>query len=62
MAYIRQAMKSNTDFNIDVVSIQECEDGGATCTLSLDKKALHLLAQAGFIAILTKALEDYGDN
>lgn len=55
-------MKSNTDFNIDVVSIQECEDGGATCTLSLDKKALHLLAQAGFIAILTKALEDYADS
>lgn len=55
-------MKSDNNFNIDVVSIQECEDGGAICTLDLDKEALQLLVQAGFITILTEALKDYGDN
>ena len=50
-------MKSDANFKIEVVDVKDCEDGSAIYTLDLDKKALHLLAQAGFIALLTEALE-----
>ncbi len=50
-------MKSDADFKIEVVDIKDCEDGGAIVTLELDQRAIHLLAQAGFIAVLTEALE-----
>lgn len=50
-------MKYDNDFKIVVVGVEDCEDGSAIYTLDLDKKALHLLAQAGFIALLTEALE-----
>jgi hypothetical protein len=50
-------MKSDADFKIEVVDVKDCEDGGAIFTLELDQRAIHLLVQAGFIALLTEALE-----
>lgn len=50
-------MKSDADFKIEVVNVEELENGGAVYTLDLDKTAIHLLVQAGFIALLTEALE-----
>lgn len=43
--------------DITVKVIKELEDGGAICTLDMDKEAVQYLIGEGFLAVLRRALD-----
>ena len=43
--------------DITVKVIKELEDGGAICTLDMDKEAVQYLIGEGFLTVLRRALE-----
>jgi hypothetical protein len=43
--------------DITVKVIKELEDGGAICTLDMDKEAVQYLIGEGFLAVLKRALD-----
>jgi len=42
---------------INVLEIEENDDGGATVVLEFDDEAVHFLVESGFNSILAKAIE-----
>ena len=45
-------------FAIEVVEVQENEDGSAVITVEMDNRARELLIEAGFVALLKKHLDE----
>ena len=45
------------EFEIEIVEVQENEDGSALLTMTMDNRARELLIEAGFIALLRKHLD-----
>jgi hypothetical protein len=45
-------------FAIEVVEVQENEDGSAVLTIEMDNRARELLIEAGFVALLKKHLDE----
>jgi len=45
-------------FAIEVVKVQENEDGSAVLTIEMDNRARELLIEAGFVALLKKHLDE----
>lgn len=45
--------------DISVKILKENEDGSAEAVINFDKKGLETLVQWGFVALLTKALDEY---
>ena len=43
--------------DITVKVIKELDDGGAICTLDMDKEAVQYLIGEGFLAVLRRALD-----
>jgi hypothetical protein len=43
--------------DITVKVIKELEDGGAICTLDMDKEAVQFLIGEGFLTVLKRALD-----
>lgn len=44
---------------ISVLMIKENKDGSADCNIRFDKEGLEVLIQWGFVALLTKAIDEY---
>lgn len=49
--------KMSDEFEIEIVEVQENEDGSALLTMTMDNRARELLIEAGFIALLRKHLD-----
>jgi hypothetical protein len=45
-------------FAIEIVEVQENEDGSAVLTIEMDNRARELLIEAGFVALLKKHLDE----
>lgn len=45
-------------FAIEIVEVQENEDGSAVLTIEMDNRARELLLEAGFVALLKKHLDE----
>jgi len=44
---------------ISVLMIKENKDGSADCNIRFDQEGLEILIQWGFVALLTKAIDEY---
>ena len=49
--------KMSDEFEIEIVEVEEKEDGSALLTMTMDNRARELLIEAGFIALLRKHLD-----
>ena len=49
-------------FAIEIVEVQENEDGSAVLTIEVDNRARELLIEAGFVALLKKHIDSGGRN
>ena len=49
--------KMSDEFEIEIVEVEEKEDGSALLTMTMDNRARELLIEAGFIALLKKHLD-----
>ena len=45
-------------FAIEIVEVQENEDGSAVLTIEVDNRARELLIEAGFVALLKNHLDE----
>ena len=45
-------------FAIEIVEVQENEDGSAVLTIEMDNRARELLIEAGLVALLKKHLDE----
>lgn len=49
-------------FAIEIVEVQENEDGSAVLTIEVDNRARELLIEVGFVALLKKYIDFGGRN